>query len=148
MTPTMSNVMVEGRTGFDWWRAIRLAGQIALAAWFAYWSWQTIRFYFESFLYHLDMLGFDARTYLHAAQNWLAGGDPWTAYAPSIHGRQAPRTFATTSPVHRRPWWHSSRSPGYLTARLARADAPLVPRRTAHDVGRSQAVNAPPCRTG
>jgi hypothetical protein len=77
----MSNVMVEGRTGFDWWRAIRLAGQIALAAWFAYWSWQTIRFYFESFLYHLDMLGFDARIYLHAAQTWLAGGDPWTAYA-------------------------------------------------------------------
>ena len=31
--------------------------------------------------YHLDMLGFDARTYLHAAQTWLAGGDPWTAYA-------------------------------------------------------------------
>jgi hypothetical protein len=28
------------------------------------------------------MLGFDARTYLQAAQNWRAGGDPWTAYAP------------------------------------------------------------------
>jgi hypothetical protein len=77
----MSNAMEEGRAEFDWRRVLRLAGQIALAAWFAYWSWQTIRFYFESFPYHLDMLGFDARIYLHAAQTWLAGGDPWTAFA-------------------------------------------------------------------
>ncbi|MGA3031172.1 MAG: hypothetical protein ABSE58_10665 [Candidatus Limnocylindrales bacterium] len=73
--------MVERWAGFDWRRALRIAGQIALAAWFAYWAWQTIRPYFESFPYHLDMLGFDARIYLHAAQAWLAGGDPWTAYA-------------------------------------------------------------------
>lgn len=66
---------------FDWRRALGIAGQLALAAWFAYWTWQTVRFYFESFPYHLDMLGFDARIYLHAAQTWLAGGDPWTAYA-------------------------------------------------------------------
>jgi hypothetical protein len=34
------------------------------------------------------MLGFDARIYLHAAQTWLAGSDPWTAYAPE-HSRTA-----------------------------------------------------------
>jgi len=78
---TIGGVMVDRWAGFDWWRAIRLAGQIALAAWFAYWTWQIIRPYFESFPYHLDMLGFDARIYLHGAQTWLAGGDPWTAYA-------------------------------------------------------------------
>lgn len=65
---------------FDWRRAVRIAGQLALAVWFAYWSWQTIRFYFEAFPYHLDVLGFDARIYQHAAQTWLSGGDPWTSY--------------------------------------------------------------------
>jgi hypothetical protein len=74
-------VAVDRWAGFDWRRALRLGAQLGLAAWFAYWAWQTIRFYFESFPYHLDMLGFDARLYLHAAQTWLAGGDPWTAYA-------------------------------------------------------------------
>jgi hypothetical protein len=57
-----------------------MAGQLALAVWFAYWSWQTTHSYFESFPYHLDMVGFDARIYLHATQTWLAGGDPWTSY--------------------------------------------------------------------
>ena len=68
-------------TGFHWRRALTIAGGVALAAWFAYWSWQTIRFYFESFPYHLDMFGFDSRIYLHGARTWLAGGDPWTASA-------------------------------------------------------------------
>jgi hypothetical protein len=74
--------MAEGLTRFDWRRAVRIVGQVVLAAWFAYWSWQAIRFYFESFPYHLDMLGFDSRIYLHAAQTWVTGGDPWTAYVP------------------------------------------------------------------
>jgi len=73
--------MVEALTRVDWRRAVRVGGQLALAVWFAFWAWQTIRFYFEQFPLHLDMLGFDARIYLHAAQTWLGGGDPWTAYA-------------------------------------------------------------------
>jgi hypothetical protein len=56
-------------------------GHVALAIWFAYWAWQALQFYFVDFPRHLDMLGFDARIYLHGAQTWLAGGDPWTAYA-------------------------------------------------------------------
>jgi hypothetical protein len=40
----MRGVTVGRWAGLDWRRALRLAGQIALAAWFAYWSWQTIRF--------------------------------------------------------------------------------------------------------
>jgi hypothetical protein len=74
-------MMTGWLTGFHWRRALTIAGGVALAAWFAYWSWQTIRFYFESFPYHLDMFGFDSRIYLHGARTWLAGGDPWTASA-------------------------------------------------------------------
>ena len=73
--------MTDARPGVDWRRVARVAGQVALFAWFVYWSWQNLRFYFESFPLHLDMFGFDSRIYLHAAQTWLAGGDPWTAYA-------------------------------------------------------------------
>jgi hypothetical protein len=62
-------------------RALKIAGQVGLGVWFAYWSWQTIASFFEQFPLHMDMIGFDARIYLHAAQTWLAGGDPWTAYA-------------------------------------------------------------------
>ena len=29
---------------------------------------------------HLDTVGIDGRLYYRAAQTWLAGGDPWTAY--------------------------------------------------------------------
>jgi hypothetical protein len=83
-------MMRDYLAGFDWRRGLRIAGQLALAVWFAYWSWQTIRFYFESFPYHLDMLGFDSRIYLHAAQTWLAGGDPWTAYASQHSWAGAP----------------------------------------------------------
>lgn len=73
--------MTERIEGFDRRRALRIAGQLALAVWFAYWGWQTIRPYFEVFPYHLDLIGFDARIYLHGGQAWLAGGDPWTAFA-------------------------------------------------------------------
>lgn len=81
MVATMEGVAVDRWAGFDRRRALRLAAQLGLATWFAYWTWQTIRSYFESFPHHLDILGFDARIYLHAAQTWVAGGDPWTAYA-------------------------------------------------------------------
>lgn len=60
------------------WRPI---AQLGLAAWFAFWAWATIDTYFTAFPKHLDALGLDARIYLHAAQTWLGGGDPWTAYA-------------------------------------------------------------------
>ena len=73
--------MTKVRTGVDWRWSLRVAGHIVLTAWFAYWSWQTLRFYFEAFPRHLDMFGFDSRIYLHAAQTWLSGGDPWTAFA-------------------------------------------------------------------
>ncbi len=77
----MGGLMTGRLAGIDRRRALAIAAQVALAAWFAYWSWQILRFYFESFPYHLDMFGFDSRIYLHGAQTWLAGGDPWTAYA-------------------------------------------------------------------
>ena len=77
----MGGVTVDRVAAFDWRRALRLAAQLGLATWFAYWSWQTIGFYFDNFPYHMDMLGFDCRLYLHAAQTWLAGGDPWATYA-------------------------------------------------------------------
>jgi hypothetical protein len=78
----------------EWRRPLMIAAQVALAAWFAYWTWQTIRFYFEAFPYHLDMIGFDSRIYLHAAQTWLGGGDPWTAgVARHSWGPGAPDAF-------------------------------------------------------
>ena len=77
----MSGVAIDRLAGFDWRRALRVAAEVALAAWFAYWTWQTIRFYFESFPTHLDIFGFDSRIYLHATQSLLAGSDPWNSYA-------------------------------------------------------------------
>ena len=86
---------------FDWRRSLKIAGHAALTVWFAYWTWQILRFYFESFPYHMDMVGFDSRIYLHAAQTWLAGGDPWTAFAlrHSWGGGDVPYYFAGPPPT-------------------------------------------------
>jgi len=80
----------------------------------AYWTWQILRFYFESFPYHMDMVGFDSRIYLHAAQTWLGA---------AIHGPHshfgipgAAETSRTTSPVLRRRFCSSCRPPGCRTA--------------------------------
>lgn len=66
--------------GLDLRRALRIDGQRGLALWFVLWSWVSVGLYFDNFPRHMEMLGFDARIYLHAAQTWLAGGDPWTSY--------------------------------------------------------------------
>ena len=55
-------------------------GSAVLFAWFAYWTWQVIGDNFGQWPYHLDVVGTDGRLYYRAAQVWLAGGDPWTAY--------------------------------------------------------------------
>ena len=64
------------------WRApwTRRLGSALLFAWFAYWTWQVIGDNFGQWPYHLDVVGTDGRLYYRAAQVWLAGGDPWTAY--------------------------------------------------------------------
>jgi hypothetical protein len=73
-------VLVFERADAEIGRVLRIASKLALALWFAYWSWQTIGSYFEQFPLHMDMIGFDGRIYQHAAGTWLAGGDPWTSY--------------------------------------------------------------------
>jgi hypothetical protein len=64
------------------WRSrwTRRIGSALLFAWFAYWTWQVIGDTFSAWPYHLDTVGTDGRLYFRAAQTWLAGGDPWTAY--------------------------------------------------------------------
>jgi hypothetical protein len=73
-------VLVFERSELETGRVVKLAGQLALGLWFAYWSWQTVASYFEQFPLHMDMIGFDGRIYQHAAQTWLSGGDPWASY--------------------------------------------------------------------
>ncbi len=63
-----------------WRRALSLAGLVALFFWFAYWGWRGISDTFSDWPNHLDVLGIDGRLYYRAAQMWLSGGDPWTAY--------------------------------------------------------------------
>jgi hypothetical protein len=64
------------------WRSpwTRRIGSALLFAWFAYWTWQVIGDTFSAWPAHLDVVGTDGRLYFRAAQTWLAGGDPWTAY--------------------------------------------------------------------
>jgi len=64
------------------WRSpwSRRLGSALLFAWFAYWTWQVLGDNFSQWPYHLDVVGTDGRLYYRAAQTWLAGGDPWTAY--------------------------------------------------------------------
>jgi len=67
----------------EWRRLLafgRRAAPFALAAWFAYWAWRAIAGVFWDWPVHLDTVGIDGRLYYRAAQTWLAGGDPWTAY--------------------------------------------------------------------
>lgn len=59
--------------------ARRLAS-VLLFGWFVYWTWQVIGDNFGQWPYHMDVVGTDGRLYYRAAQTWLAGGDPWTAY--------------------------------------------------------------------
>ena len=59
--------------------ARRLAS-VLLFAWFVYWTWQVIGDNFGQWPYHMDVVGTDGRLYYRAAQTWLGGGDPWTAY--------------------------------------------------------------------
>ena len=54
---------------------LHLLGQIALAAWFLFQSYERIAYYRHSGV----PLGQDIRIYYRAVQIWLAGGDPWAA---------------------------------------------------------------------
>ena len=68
---------------FEWRSAVQTARRVApivLFVWLAYWGWQSIAGTFSDYPNHLDTLGVDGRLYYRAAQTWLAGGDPWTAY--------------------------------------------------------------------
>lgn len=75
---------------FDWRRAIRVAGSVALFFWFAYFSWRTVEGIFTSWPAHLDTIGIDGRLYFRAAATFVAGGDPWNAATA--------RTFTNTWP--------------------------------------------------
>jgi hypothetical protein len=58
----------------------KTVGQVALALWFAYNAWLAIAGVTWQWPAHLDTVGVDGRLYYRAAQVWLSGGDPWTAY--------------------------------------------------------------------
>ena len=65
-------VAVRGQVGEE---RLRLLGQIALAAWFILQSYQRI----ARLLRDEVPLGQDIQIYYRAVQEWLAGGDPWSA---------------------------------------------------------------------
>jgi len=65
-------VAVRGQVGEE---RLRLLGQIALAAWFILQSYQRI----ARLLKDEVPLGQDIQIYYRAVQEWLAGGDPWSA---------------------------------------------------------------------
>lgn len=67
----------DGRRELRTWRTL---GQVALFGWFAFWTWQVNKGVLFELPYHLDTLGIDGRLYYRAAETWLSGGDPWTAY--------------------------------------------------------------------
>jgi len=94
-------VLVFERADAEIGRVLRIAGQLALAVWFAYWSWQTIGSYFEQFPLHMDMIGFDGRIYQHAAGTWLAGGIHGLPTSTDMPGVMA-GTCASSSAVRRR----------------------------------------------
>jgi len=56
-------------------RRLHLLGQMALAAWFFAQSFRRI----EYIVTHEIPLGVDIRIYYRAVQEWLAGGNPWSA---------------------------------------------------------------------
>lgn len=57
-------------------RRLHLAGQTALAVWFAYWALDLAR----SLARQGTPLGQDIRVYYRATHLWLQGGDPWAAF--------------------------------------------------------------------
>ncbi len=61
-----------------------MAGRLALAAWFAYWSYERLSFYVRNGV----PLGQDIRIYYRAVKAWLSGGDPWSARV-FVHGHSA-----------------------------------------------------------
>lgn len=68
---------------FDWRRCLVAARRIAplvLFIWFAYWGWSSIAGTFTDWPGHLDTVGIDGRLYYRAAEMFVHGGDPWTAY--------------------------------------------------------------------
>ena len=65
-------VAVRGQVGEE---RLRLLGQIALAAWFIWLSYQRV----ARLLKDGVPLGQDIQIYYRAVQEWLAGGDPWSA---------------------------------------------------------------------
>ena len=65
-------VAVRGQVGEE---RLRLLGQFALAAWFILQSYQRI----ARLLKDEVPLGQDIQIYYRAVQEWLAGGDPWSA---------------------------------------------------------------------
>jgi hypothetical protein len=54
---------------------LRRAGSILLAAWFAFWAYQTL----APLLRNHVPFGQDIRIYYRAVQLWLDGGNPWSA---------------------------------------------------------------------
>jgi hypothetical protein len=68
-----------------WWHApdrtlriLKLTGQAALLAWFAYWAWRACG---DNFLPgHRETIGIDGRLYWRAAHAWVTGADPWQAF--------------------------------------------------------------------
>jgi len=99
-------------TGFHWRRALTIAGGVALAAWFAYWSWQTIRFYFESFPYHLDMFGFDSASICTGREPGLPVAIPGPHPLPAFMDT---RSLGRSVLLHRSP----ANRPGVRSVRLA-----------------------------
>lgn len=70
---------IRGRHPQAWSRAV-MVGHVALALWFAYWAWRSVAGMTWQWPGHLDQVGVDGRLYFRAAQTWLSGGDPWSAY--------------------------------------------------------------------
>jgi hypothetical protein len=97
-------VVVAGRLE-AWWlgpdrrsAALRFAWQAALFCWFAYWTYRAVG---DNFLpNHQETIGIDGRLYYRAAQTWLSGGDPWTAYTQTNTWPPGPQlvTFFFTGP--------------------------------------------------
>jgi hypothetical protein len=72
--------------------------QLALLAWFGYWSWASIRTLFING----GKLAVDARIYYRGAEAWVHGGDPWSAFVYfkelSLHFAAPPPTVLLFAP--------------------------------------------------
>ena len=93
---------IRGRHPAAFARAI-WAGHVALATWFAYWSWQAIAGVTWDWPAHLDTVGVDGDLYYRAARVWVSGGDPWTAYTATntwpVTGAHIHELFAGPPPT-------------------------------------------------